>query len=121
MFIELFRSQEMLELLQASVRAKVKSFASHVDSGEHVEQLSGSRSAIVLAPEARQQQRNLLEADAVAPVVAVTVSYDQLATRKSLGDDFRNAADLVILRCRTDIEDLVVNQIPRRLERCESH
>src|ERR1700754_3815083 len=60
---------------------------------------------------------DLIEAYAIAPVVPITGSKAQRASRKSIGDNLGDLSDLIVFRRRADVEDLIVNEISRRLQR----
>src|SRR3989304_2723241 len=59
---------------------------------------------------------DLVEANTIAAIVSIAMAKGQVAVRKSVGDDFSDLSDLVVLRGRADIEDLLVNEVSRRFE-----
>ena len=110
----------MLQLLKACIRAKIEDCWSHVNALKQAQQLLRAGSQIPPASEAGKKGVDFVEVDAVAPIVPIPLTDAQIAAFKRIGDDLCDLTDLVVLRGRTDVENLVVDNLPRSIEHAGS-
>ena len=68
--VDLLGRNQVFQLLQPGEGAKIEAGLVHSDSREHFVQLGGALLGIPGARETRELAMNLVEADAIAPVVA---------------------------------------------------
>src|SRR5688572_22203765 len=94
-FVNLPRSFQVFDLLQAGERPSVEHARVDADALEYLMKLLGSFARIPCTTKTRQLVADLREADPVAAVVASWRTERQLATRVGLRHDLRDLPHLV--------------------------
>src|SRR5688572_22808696 len=114
--VDLAGLDQVVDLLEPRVGARLEEVARHADPLEHLEQLLGAAAHVPARREAGQPLGDLVEAHLVVALVAAPAAEGDGAARESLAHDRGDVANLVVLAVGADVERLAVDCLARRLE-----
>src|SRR5882724_4495347 len=115
--VNLPRSQQILQLLQACKGAVLEDFGLHVNPLEQIVKLLRPAPGVPRALEVREMFADFGERHPVAAVVRAWRPKRELATFKSLRHDFGDFPDPVVVVRVTHVKGLIMHGLARRVQR----
>src|SRR5690242_18192483 len=97
MIINLLCLEQMLQLLQACIRASLKDITRHSYPLEDITQLRRSQRSVTLATKTRQPRADLLKRDSITTIIFIACPKGQLASRERARDDLGDLSHTIIL------------------------
>src|SRR5277367_2512844 len=114
--VDLAGARQVANLLQSRECAELVRFLGEFNALEARAQFFGSQASRPPAAKSRQPAGDLVEGYAVAAIVGRWLARTELTSWKHVGNDLGDFSDPVVLRILTDIEDLAIDCVGRRLE-----
>jgi hypothetical protein len=114
--VDLFRGDQMFQLLQSSEAAKEKRLFRHIDVRKDLMQLAGAKLRGPPTLELGKVTTYLSEGRAITSVVAARLSKGDSTVVKYLPHNGGDFSDPVILSVITDIKDFIMHCLARRFE-----